>query len=345
MALIELLVVMAVISLLIALLIPAVQSAREASRRMACVNNLKQIGLAVHSYHDANGALPVGRVKSSDPRYAGSNFPCSSSIVDKSIFIQSLQFMDATAFYNSINFALAIESIENVTSHSVVLSQFICPSDGIQGVANLPPGTLKKYGIGVDGDARMFFTNYVGCTGSLLVDALPSYLNDCHASSVAISQNDGVFNDLPFVPFSSITDGLSQTIMISERSQFLMQSAYYIPPDSRLLHGWFITGNWGDTLFSAMFPPNSDRLVQISVSLAFSSGASSLHPDGVNVLFADGSCHFIKDSIDSWSISQNQGYPVGSMRLKDGTFANLPPPGLWQKLSTRSNFEVVDNFW
>ena len=146
--LIELLVSISIISLLIALLLPAVQSARESARRAQCSNNLKQFGLALQNYHDAFGSLPPGRIKSYDPRYSGPKPPCTSSIVDKSLEVFALGFLEQTTVYNAINQSLAIIGGENSTVHAIAVSTFACPSDPMAGwPRSLNPGALTQYGV------------------------------------------------------------------------------------------------------------------------------------------------------------------------------------------------------
>ena len=136
--LVELMVAISIISLLVGLLLPAAQSAREAARRAQCSNNLRQFGLALQNYHDAFGSLPPGRIKSYDPRYSGPKPPCTSSIVDKSLEVFALGFMEQTTLYNAINQDLAIIGGENSTVHSIAVSAFACPSDPMSGWPRRP---------------------------------------------------------------------------------------------------------------------------------------------------------------------------------------------------------------
>src|ERR1700735_125399 len=119
--LIELLVVIAIIGLLIALLLPAVQAAREAARRSQCINNLKQLGLAVQGYSDANVALPPAAA--TGPEWSN-NFSMKARV---------LPFLEQTALFNSMNMSFFQVADQNATSLTTMVDTFLCPSD-----ANVP---------------------------------------------------------------------------------------------------------------------------------------------------------------------------------------------------------------
>jgi len=340
--LIELLVSISIISLLVALLLPAVQSAREAARRAQCANNLRQFALALQAYHDAFGSLPPGRIKSYDPRYAGPKPPCTSSIVDKSLEVFSLGFMEQTTVYNAINQSLAIIGAENSTIHSVAVSTLACPSDPLSGWArDLNPGALTKYG--VPDPARMVFTSYAGMIGSLPVLAQPLPSTTCVVPRPLFAQCNGVFNDLAPIRLASVTDGLSNTIFMAEKATTILQELNALNPQYAAQHGWYITGNLGDTLITSLYPPNACDKVALAAMTAWTNSASSMHPGGLNVLMGDGSVRFIKDSIQSWPSDPITGNPAGASQNGQGAWVNLPPSGVWQALSTRAGGELVSS--
>lgn len=343
--LIELLVVMVIIAILTGLLIPAVQSARESSRRALCSNNLRQIGVALHSYHDTSNSLPPGRMKTYDPRYSGPNPPCTSFMVDKSFEIFILPYIEQGGLYNAINQNLTILGAENQTVHTVSVAAFACPSDPASGTPrNLPAGSLTQYG---DPDPpggfhRMVFTSYAGCTGSFEVLALPLPGNGCKISPSAASQNNGCFNDLSPVSYAAISDGTSQTILVAERSTTVLGALDTFQPDTSAKSGWYITGNWGDTLITTFYPPNAHKSVSAASPGVWANAATSQHSGGVNVLMGDSSARFIKETVQSWAVDPASGIPWGASKASGGWWVNVPTAGVWQSLSTRNGGEAID---
>lgn len=340
--LVELIVVIGVIALVVALTLPAVQSAREAARRAQCGNNLKQIGLGIFHYESTFGCLPPGRFKTYDPRYAGPNPPCSSTIIDKSYEVFILPFVEQGALYNAINQNLTIVGAENSTLHSSSVGIYACPSDTTSGYPrDLKANALAQYGLADSpgGRQQMVFTSYAACTGSFESLALPLLSNQCQPDPIARRQNNGCFHDLSPVSLASISDGLSNTFFVLERATSPLRGVDAFRPGEFATRGWFITGNWGDTLATTFYPPNAFKSVSLAASIAQFSAGSSLHPGGLNTLMGDGSVRFIKETIPTWPFSPITGNPTGTTRSRGGFWTNSPSPGLWQALSTRDGSE------
>ena len=335
--LIELLVVVSIVGLLVALLLPAVQAAREAARRAQCANNLKQIGLGLHAYHDAYNALPPGRYPTYDPRLRGANPPCTAPGVDKSFLVMILPEVEQAPLYNAINQDLSIFGYENRTCFAVAVSTYACPSDWLSGFPR-PMDTyqLCSGGLAQPGERlEAVNTSYAGCFGSLPVIAFPRPDTQCKVDLRTAAQANGCLTDISPISFASIGDGTGSTLLVVERATAVLQS---LPRSISQTYGWYFSGNLGDTLTTAMYPPN---LVVKASAIPDPSASSSLHPGGLNALLCDGSVRFIKESISSWPLDPATDQPLGAARDGGGWWVNLPPPGVWQKLATRSGGEIV----
>jgi prepilin-type N-terminal cleavage/methylation domain-containing protein len=344
--LIEILVVLSIIALLVVLLLPAVQSARESARRARCCNNLRQVGLAIHNYHDGFGCLPPGRFLTYDPRYAGANPPCTAPAVDKSFLLYILPAMEQSSLYNAVNQDLTIFGLENTTIHIVAVSSYACPSDPSAGVPHiLPAGALDPYAPDPpSGRWSMVFTSYSACYGSLRVDAIPRTTNGCQVAGPLQAQADGVINDVSSIGFASIADGLSNTLFVAEKSTTDATRLAVVYPAFSSLQGWYVSGNWGDTLMTSFYPPNAYDKVSAVAANALLTSASSQHPDGFNALLGDGSVRFIKDTIQTWPFDPTTGSPTGAIQNPSGWWTNLPTPGIWQALATRAGGELIGDY-
>jgi prepilin-type processing-associated H-X9-DG protein len=196
-----------------------------------------------------------------------------------------------------------------------------------------------KYG--VPDPAYMVFTSYAGMIGSLSVRAQPLPATKCMVSAELIAQCNGVFNDVSPIRLASVTDGLSNTMFVAEKATTVLGRLNAVNANYPAQHGWYITGNWGDTLVTAMYPPNAcDRVAPVALA-AWSNSASSMHPGGINVLMGDGAVRFVKNSIQSWPHDTLSGNPAGASRNTQLAWVNLPRPGVWQSLSTRAGGEVI----
>jgi prepilin-type processing-associated H-X9-DG protein len=303
--LIELLVVMSVITILIALLLPAVQFSREASRRVSCENNLKQIGTALANYESSLRAYPFG--------VGGGGWP--GNVVNRwSAQSQLILYFEQTSLFNTINFAGdpwlnpgSRLGAENQTALSTRIAGFLCPSD-IDRISD-PYNTAHN--------------NYRACAGTL-----PYNLKD--DSPDQSGRNNGTFWFQSSVRPANITDGLSHTAVFSERCLGDVtgpdpKSNYYITdesPDDCLAVPQLTapilsdpyTGSgarWADgnivfTRYQHIFPPSKPSCL-LGGTWDFDSQVlvtvNSRHPGGVNLLAADGSTRFVKETIEArvWS--------------------------------------------
>jgi prepilin-type N-terminal cleavage/methylation domain-containing protein/prepilin-type processing-associated H-X9-DG protein len=329
--LIEMLVAVTVIGILVALLLPAVQSAREAARRASCANNLRQIGLALHSYHSALGSFPPSRLRTGDRRTLTNGIPCSGP-PDRSFLVAILPQLEQDPLYNSFNCSLWILSQENTTGHGASVGLYLCPSD----TAASSPHTRSPADFDwnpPDDNSPKACASYGGFSASQFAFALPNPTQNCAVNPSLAAQSNGFFGDVPPITYASITDGLSPTLIMADKSVTALQMIDD-PLDPFLfeLHGWWIAGRVGQTLLAGAFPPNVvwRRPPALSHTAAWTWSASSLHPGGVNGLMADGSVQFIKNTIDASPLGTAQFAPTINVR-----------EGLWQKLITRNGGETI----
>jgi prepilin-type N-terminal cleavage/methylation domain-containing protein/prepilin-type processing-associated H-X9-DG protein len=327
--LIELLVVIAITGILIGLLLPAVQAAREAARRARCINNLKQLALASHNYASTYGVFPSSAwwgAPENDywPGYGHGPF------------VYMLNYLEQPALFDAVNFSMAHFEPENVTIAGVRLASLVCPSDP---VAN--SGEPLVFGPYLPEGARQALTSYAGNSGVSAVYYTPwnlqGYrLEQAHATGTIYQESA--------VRLVSITDGTSNTMLIGERSCTLIKARnIYNLFEAR---AWWNSGLAWHTTYNAGGQPNFARkypgYVRDWAWFWPETTASSEHPGGVCIAFCDGSVRFIKETIDSWPINPELlGWAVGVPFTVPFTGIGDAVPGVWQRIGTRAGGEIV----
>ncbi len=306
MTLVELLVVIAIIGLLIGLILPAVQMAREAGRRASCLNNLKQIGLALHLYVDRNGVFPPGYIstvlKSRDD--GGPGWAWAAML---------LPDVEQGSLNQQVNFTAQLNSTAAAPVRNVSLATFVCPSDSeFEPTIEIPS----------------LVDNSVICTmaASSYVASIGTVRPTCRVCRDAF---DGMFGRNHAVGFAEICDGTSDTIAIGERAfKWSSPALWGVLPGSELIDRLLVgrlaggpgyvlgtTFKDGFNLEEVVDDPREDH------SLAEIFG--SMHPGGANFAFCDGGVRFIKDTIDPTvmnAISTRCGTPYGGETIHSNPF-------------------------
>jgi prepilin-type N-terminal cleavage/methylation domain-containing protein/prepilin-type processing-associated H-X9-DG protein len=306
--LIELLVVIAIIAVLISLLLPAVQAAREAARRAQCTNNLKQVALALHNYHDTVGSFPPGGINNSG--WVGTDWSWASFIMPA---------MEQGPLYNSINYSMQIQLPANyATVYQHLVASFLCPTDDSFKVFTERFWANPDWGGGNSPQGNSLYagapSNYVANWGDIATTGPFDFLS----SEPPGTQNwgcsgtfRGMFGECGngfCVGIRNVTDGTSNTFFIGENSPNLNGQLVWPNADS-MLATTVIPLNWMTNLKNGQVDPSNGLTCEPSSifnpvqmhcyhNQAFNLAFKSFHPGGANFAMTDGSVRFIKQSIN-----------------------------------------------
>jgi len=308
--LIELLVVIAIIAILIGLLLPAVQKVREAAARTTCSNNMKQIGLAMHGYHDVYNWLPPGCARDQAPFGTGTAAWGSSwkvyilPYIEQGAIFSKWQFSGSSGYTNTNNMDLV---------NRITIKPYRCPSS-----------PLPEFYVNSGNNGRfLMFTSYTGVAGSTL-DSPQAAVTCCNGAG-NINGAGGILFANSQVTMVGITDGTSNTLIVGEQSNHIRDAnnqpvvPAYGGITSQGPHGWTMGAgntNVGATYAERTFNCTTTRwqINQIGLGNSATNGTndnagtnipfSSGHTGGANMLFADGSVRFMNNATPVLTLQQ-----------------------------------------
>ena len=344
--LIELLVVIAIIAILIALLLPAVQQAREAARRTQCKNNLKQMGLALHNYHDSHSCFPPGQIRGYNGALELGNGASWGALL--------LPYMDQAPLYNSLNFSYGITQGQLGSNNNAIIRALgpipavLCPSD-----TERPPlrgahgNTTPNYIVSAPA------TSYFGSTGAF----------NTYGDSASAKLAGGFFaiDPGPRSTIAAFTDGTSNTIAVGEQTYRIWTGGLWLGlsnssndpslpgTDSACCQDWFL--HWG------LYPITNKYVAgMLHTNVRFGSD----HAGGAQFLMADGAVRFISENIQHipTTIAVPTGYQpdmgcqwtgvAGGCATSPGHFDDKATlgnfMGLWQRLHHRNDGLIIGEF-
>lgn len=338
--LIELLVVIAIIAVLIALLLPAVQQAREAARRTQCKNNLKQFGIAMHSYHDTYGRFPPGWVQFSQTGSAA-NGSCHWGWG-----AYLLPFMDQAPLYNMMNVGNTANGVLGATSVANTLAAMQAQQNGFRCPSDTGPQTNDKMAMnasGTTGTPLVALSNYVGshnapvsaAAGSVMVTNAQPLGTSILATANAFN---GVFGQNSSVGTRDITDGTTNTFMIGERAYVVPMTGGTFSASAGVVFGISSPNSTNSFVIGPVYnlgigcsPINGTNTaanapVATPPQCVARYGFSSVHVGGAQFLLCDGSVKFVTQNINF------------------STNATITAAGVYQRLMARNDGSVIPDY-